>query len=128
MAHRCRRKEARRMCGRIARDFFDEGEWLGYLADESATRITPDLRRSLRYNIAPTQADIMLRPAVSGGREVVASRWGLIPRWAKDRSVGSKTFNARAETLTERPTFRPLVGTHRCVIPISGFYEWRRHG
>jgi putative SOS response-associated peptidase YedK len=59
---------------------------------------------------------------------LVASVWGLIPRWAKDRSMASKTFNARAETLAERPTFRPLIGTHRCVIPVSGFYEWQGRG
>jgi putative SOS response-associated peptidase YedK len=108
------------MCGRTARDRLDYAGWLGF-EEVSETRLTP------RFNIAPTQLDWFVRGEESG-RRLVASRWGLIPRWAKDRSVGSKTFNARAETLTERPTFRPLVGSHRCVIPISGFYEWRRQG
>ena len=117
------------MCGRIVRAMDDEVEWLGYLADESATRLTPDLRRYIgRYNIAPTQEDILLRPAARGGREVVASRWGVIPRWAKERGIASKTFNARAETLLERTSFKGLVARHRCIVPISGYYEWRKRG
>ena len=117
------------MCGRIVRAMEDEVEWLGYLADESATRLTPDLARYVgRYNVAPTQADLMLRPATSGGREVVPSRWGLIPRWAKDRAIASKTFNARAESLTERASFKGLIARHRCVVPVSGYYEWQRAG
>jgi putative SOS response-associated peptidase YedK len=61
-----------------------------------------------------------------GQRQLADSYWGLIPSWAKDRSVASKMFNARAETLTERPAYRNLVARHRCIIPASGFYEWQR--
>jgi putative SOS response-associated peptidase YedK len=120
------------MCGRIVRD--DDIDWVEYLTGvESATRIAPDLARHLdryvgRYNIAPTQEDIILRPAAGGGREVAASRWGLIPRWAKDRAIASRTFNARSETLLERPSFKGLVAGHRSVTPVSGYYEWRRVG
>ena len=106
------------MCGRIVRrDTYGYRERFA-VADLSETRITP------RFNIAPTQLDLIIRPQ-NGGRELVASRWGLIPSWAKDRSLGAKTFNARAETLLERPAFRGLVARHRCIIPASGFYEWR---
>src|SRR4051812_43541493 len=101
------------MCGRIVRiddhgirDIFEVTEF-------SETRIVP------RFNIAPTQLDLVVRPG-QAGRELAPSRWGLIPVWAKDRSVASKMFNARAETLGERPAFRNLVGRYRCVVPASG--------
>jgi putative SOS response-associated peptidase YedK len=51
-------------------------------------------------------------------------RWGLIPHWAKEAKVGARMINARAETLTERASFRPLLRTRRCLVPASGFYEW----
>jgi putative SOS response-associated peptidase YedK len=115
------------MCGRIARErdhFADEHSLFAF----AETRVRVDLADwAGRYNIAPTQEDVIIRP-VEGGRELVASRWGLIPSWAKGRAIGAKTFNARAETLTERAAFRPLVGNRRCIVPASGFYEWRRDG
>ncbi len=105
------------MCGRIVRDRDFDAARFG-IVEFSDTRVTP------RFNIAPTQLDLFVR-ADGDERRLVPSRWGLIPGRAKDRSVGSKMFNARAETLTERPAFRPLVARHRCVIPASGFYEWQ---
>lgn len=79
-----------------------------------------------RYNIAPSQpvlvipnrAQRLLRPA----------RWGLVPRWAKDASIGHRMINARAETLALRPAFRALLERQRCVVPADGFYEWRHAG
>jgi putative SOS response-associated peptidase YedK len=53
-------------------------------------------------------------------------RWGLIPIWAKDASIGAKMINARSETITEKPSFKGLVPGHRCIIPMNGFYEWNR--
>ena len=108
------------MCGRTARARLAYAGWLGF-------EELNEVRLPIRFNIAPTQLDVFVRHQ-DGRRRLVASRWGLIPRWAKDGSIASKTFNARAETLAERATFRPLIGTHRCVIPVSGFYEWRRDG
>jgi SOS response associated peptidase (SRAP) len=55
-------------------------------------------------------------------------RWGLVPSWSQDPSIGNRMINARAETLLEKPSFKKLVGTKRCVIPADGFYEWRREG
>ena len=89
-------------------------------------RINPTIFE-LRYNIAPTQ----LIPAVlesDGERIIDELRWGLIPSWAKDESIGNKLINARAETLAEKPSFRNAFRSHRCIIPASGFYEWAKKG
>jgi putative SOS response-associated peptidase YedK len=105
------------MCGRLVRDLDADAE-LAALFEIGEANIVP------RFNIAPTQLDLFVR-GEAGGRRLVSSRWGLIPAWAKDRSVGGKMFNARAETLAERPAYRGLLARHRCVVPASGFYEWR---
>ena len=83
----------------------------------------PDLRP--RYNIAPTQQVPIVRVDQAGRRELVQVRWGLIPRWARDPSIGSRMFNARAETVAEKSAFRVAYARHRCLIPASGFYEWQ---
>ncbi len=77
-----------------------------------------------RYNVAPTQT----MPVVvhHSPNSVELMRWGLIPFWAKDPSVGSKMINARAETVAEKPAYRKALATHRCLVPASGFYEWQR--
>jgi putative SOS response-associated peptidase YedK len=54
--------------------------------------------------------------------------WGLIPDWAKDPTIGNRMINARAETLTDKPAFKYLVGSHRCIIPADSLYEWRKEG
>lgn len=82
-----------------------------------------------RYNIAPTQAVLTVRK--EQGRKVrhfSTMRWGLIPSWAKDVSIGTKTLNARSETVTTTPAFRDSILTKRCLIPADGFYEWRKMG
>ena len=75
-----------------------------------------------RYNIAPTQAVIVVGD--DGKRYMKLMRWGLIPAWAKDASIGNKLINARAETLAEKPAFRNALKKRRCIIPADGFYEW----
>ena len=79
-----------------------------------------------RFNIAPTQRSlvVVLDPE-TGLREGRLARFGLVPRWAKDASAAARMINARAETLLERPAYRPLVRAHRCLVPADGFYEWR---
>jgi len=77
----------------------------------------------LRYNIAPTQP-IAVIPN-DGQQRLDYYIWGLIPFWAKDPSIGSRMINARSETLTEKPAFRAAFRRRRCLIPASGFYEWR---
>src|SRR5258708_5078596 len=76
-----------------------------------------------RYNIAPTQGVAVITE--NSPRVLEMMRWGLVPFWAKDISIGSKMLNARAETLTEKPSFRSLLTRKRCIIPADGFYEWK---
>ena len=77
-----------------------------------------------RYNIAPSQAI----PAITNAdpHHLQLMRWGLIPRWAKDPTIGNTLINARAETLAEKPSFKEAFRLRRCVIPADGFYEWRK--
>lgn len=77
-----------------------------------------------RYNIAPTQ-DVWAVRQRPDGRHLETLRWGLVPPWAKDLSVGSRMINARGETVAERPAFRSAFRHRRCLIPADGFYEWR---
>jgi putative SOS response-associated peptidase YedK len=76
-----------------------------------------------RYNIAPTERAPVVRER-EGNREAAMLRWGLIPFWAKDKSIGVKTINARAETVATAPDLREAWRARRCLIPTSGFYEW----
>ncbi|MEO5766314.1 MAG: SOS response-associated peptidase [Casimicrobiaceae bacterium] len=78
-----------------------------------------------RYNVAPMQQVPVIRQRADATRECVDMRWGLVPRWAKDPSIGAKMINARAETIAEKPSFRTSFRHHRCLIPADGFYEWR---
>jgi putative SOS response-associated peptidase YedK len=79
-----------------------------------------------RYNIAPTQ-QIPIIPLENPSRLKVA-RWGLVPHWAKDASIGDQLINARKETIDEKPSFRESFNTRRCLIPADGFYEWKKVG
>lgn len=76
-----------------------------------------------RYNIAPSQDVLVV--IEDEGRKLDAYRWGLIPSWAKDMSMGNKLINARSETVAEKPSFRQAFASRRCLIPASGFYEWK---
>jgi putative SOS response-associated peptidase YedK len=77
-----------------------------------------------RYNVAPGQRIAIIRGA-EGGREAALVRWGLWPHWAKDARLAYKLINARAETLSQKPAFRSLLGRYRCLVLADGFYEWR---
>jgi len=82
---------------------------------------------SPRYNVAPSQ-DI---PAIridpqSRERQACLLQWGLIPSWARDKKIGYRMINARAETVAEKPAFRAAFKRRRCLLPASGFYEWQR--
>lgn len=79
-----------------------------------------------RYNIAPTQPVAAVRLSNAGEREFTFFQWGLIPSWAKDPSIGSRLINARAETAVEKPSFRAAFKRRRCLLPATGFFEWRK--
>jgi putative SOS response-associated peptidase YedK len=80
-----------------------------------------------RYNIAPTQSVLtVLQPSASANRQGKMLHWGLIPSWAKDRKMGSKLINARAETVAEKPAFRSAFRKRRCLVVADGFYEWQQ--
>jgi len=82
-----------------------------------------------RYNIAPTQQVVTVRKEEGKKtRKFTTMRWGLIPSWAKDMSIGTQTLNARSETVTTKPAFRDPILRKRCLIPADGFYEWRKMG
>lgn len=104
------------MCGRFALHASPEVVALQFgLADVPA--FEP------RYNIAPTTQILIVR---QDGAAMV--KWGLVPRWAKDPSMGARMNNARAETVAEKPSFREAFRRRRCLIPASGFYEWKLEG
>lgn len=78
-----------------------------------------------RYNIAPGSQILAVRAGPDGRRVFTSLHWGLIPSWAKDRKLGYRTINARAETVAEKPSFRTAFKSRRCLIPADGFYEWQ---
>lgn len=104
------------------------GRYLITSSLEAIRRVFEVLQRpnlKARYNVAPTQQVPVVRLATSG-RELVQLRWGLIPSWAKDLSIGAKMINARAETVAEKPAFRSAFKRRRCLVVADGFYEWQR--
>lgn len=106
------------MCGRFS-IFADPGR----LAERFQVDLPPETMRP-RYNAAPTQVlPVILN---EGDRVIRLLRWGLIPFWAKDPSIGSQMINARAETLAEKPAFRNALKKRRCLVLADGFYEWQK--
>ena len=105
------------MCGRFYLDAQQEE-----LADYFDLPAAPELEA--RFNIAPSQS---IAAVVAGekGRELRRFRWGLIPFWARDGKIGYRTINARAETVESKPAYRAAFRHRRCLIPASGFYEWK---
>jgi putative SOS response-associated peptidase YedK len=81
-----------------------------------------------RYNIAPTQDAPVVRLDKEGRRELILMRWGLVPLWAKDLSIGARCINARADSVAEKPAFRDAFERRRCLVPADGFFEWEKKG
>lgn len=79
-----------------------------------------------RYNIAPTQMVAAIATSPAQSPHVRLLRWGLVPSWAKDLTIGTKLINARAETVAEKPSFRAAFKQRRCLILADGFYEWQQ--
>ncbi len=105
------------MCGRFA--FYSPSEATAALFGASAS-----LDVQPRYNIAPSQYVAAIRIDENNVRELTMLRWGLVPFWAKDPSIGNRMINARAETVAEKPSFRAAYRKRRCLVLANGFYEW----
>lgn len=115
------------MCGRYANFLTDQ-----QLADAFAIATVADDVRLLpeSWNVAPTQpvAIIVPDPDAPTERTAQVARWGLVPSWAKDPSIGSRMINARAETVADKPSFRSAFAKRRCLLPANGYYEWHTEG
>ena len=111
------------MCGRFTYRFtWQQLHQLMNLVD------WPGEELAARYNVAPTQVAPVVRARDDGGRAGAMLTWGLVPFWAKDISIGQKMINARADGVASKPAFRAAFAKRRCLVPISGFYEWQKLG
>lgn len=91
------------------------------------TLTSPQIDLPMRYNVAPMQHAPVVRAVDAGhrsSRAVSMLQWGLVPSWAKDPAIGGSLINARSETAATKPAFRSSFGRRRCIVPVSGFYEW----
>jgi putative SOS response-associated peptidase YedK len=112
------------MCGRIA--LYTPPRALARLLD-AAIAAGVDLEAPPSWNVGPTRTLFGVAD-VQGARVLDEYRWGLVPWWSKDPSGATKTFNARAETASTRPSFRDAFRSQRLLVPIDGFFEWDRRG
>ena len=120
------------MCGRYAATRKPED----LVVEFEAVRADGQTALPADYNVAPTkdvhvvrwkkERDGEGRPTGGGARELRVVRWGLVPSWAKDLSVGSRLLNARVESLTEKPAFRSAARSRRCLVPADGWFEWAK--
>jgi len=111
------------MCGRyvLAQPVEQVAEYFG-------ATVAPALEQAYApsYNVAPTDNVIGLAPLPSGERVLRGYRWGLVPSWATDPSIGNRLFNARAETVASRPAFRSAFRSRRIAVVADGYYEWKK--
>ena len=110
------------MCGRYA-----AAKDPAALVEEFEVVSAPEEELHADYNVAPTKKVYLVVDRTRDDmleRALVIGRWGLVPSWAKDPSIGSRMINARAETVAEKPAFRRAFAKRRCLIPADGYYEW----
>ena len=111
------------MCGRYA-----AAKDTASLVDEFSVEAVIDPAPEANYNVAPTNtvAFVVDRAADDGHiqRQLRAARWGLVPSWAKDPSIGARMINARWENAAEKPAFRRAFAKRRCLVPADGYFEW----
>lgn len=107
------------MCGRYALTTTREA-----IVDEFNIGVPTDLDHAPRYNIAPSQPVLVVRPTPNG-RELTPVRWGLVPHWEKYLAKARKPINARSETAATSGMFKAALKYRRCLLPATGFYEWR---
>ena len=111
------------MCGRYSLTTPEEAMRRVFGYDGPLLNLPP------RYNIAPTQILPVIRAESDGsGRLLERMRWGLVPSWAKDLSIGARLINARAETVADKPSFRSAFRKRRCLVPADGYFEWQKTG
>ena len=106
------------MCGRYVVAYDPQTLVTGF----SLTRVQPF---APRWNIAPQSPVPVVYETRQGERVAELMRWGLVPHWARDVSLGAKLNNARSEGMADKPSFRQAVRRRRCILPASGFYEWQ---
>ena len=123
------------MCGRYASSK-DPGK---LAAEFAALDATGGAAPGADFNVAPTKRVLTvvqrhLRDETGETdlerteRSIRVMRWGLVPFWAKDKSIGSRMINAKSETVTSKPAFRSSIKRYRCLVPADGWYEWKREG
>ena len=111
------------MCGRVYQTYTDEELYFQYL-NKRPLNVIPFVPV---YNLCPTQNSPVLR-VVDGERQFDEMRWQLVPNWEPAFNTKLSTINAKSETVFDSPLFGELVSRQRCIIPISGFYEWKKDG
>ncbi len=109
------------MCGR-----FTLRTPMGLLVEQF--RLENSVQMSLRFNVAPTQQVVAVRSLDESPRHADLLRWGLVPSWAKELSIGSRMINARCETVAEKPAFRSAFKKRRCLVLADGYIEWKKVG
>lgn len=110
------------MCGRYT--LTSKGDEVALLFDLTDIPALPP-----RYNLAPTQEAAVVRvPSPGAPRHLDLLRWGLVPYWAEDPSIGNRMINARSESVADKPAYRSSFRKQRCLIPTDGFYEWKKEG
>lgn len=112
------------MCGRVTLTL-DKQTVLDILGDVFTVVNTPEISVSPNYNIAPSNN---LLSVISTGSEYRAGelKWGFVPSWAKDESIGYSMINARSETIEEKTAFKDSFASKRCILLADSFYEWKR--
>jgi putative SOS response-associated peptidase YedK len=110
------------MCGRYTITVEEEILFARFKIRENCGEHLP------RYNVAPTQKNPVVLVNEKDQRIMTQMRWGLIPYWAKEESIGNKMINARLETITQKPSFKTAFAKRRCLVPADGYYEWNKTG
>jgi putative SOS response-associated peptidase YedK len=110
------------MCGRFSQTYTWEDLLDHYTLVGTPQNLAP------RYNIAPTQKAMVVRLTADGARTAAGLRWGLLPPFAKDTKMAGRFINARSETASSLGAFKHAFRERRCLVPVDGFYEWRREG
>jgi putative SOS response-associated peptidase YedK len=110
------------MCGRYTITIEEEALLARFRIWETQGHHSP------RYNVAPTQKNPVVVVNKENKRILTPMKWGLIPSWAKDESIGNRMINARMETVIQKPSFRTAFLRRRCLVPADGYYEWKKPG